>query len=256
MDAAKTVACELPSAAARPVPVYAAPPMAQLPLTFDSRGLVPVIVQDHLTGEVRMFAFATAEAIQSTRETGRATFWSRSRAELWEKGKTSGNEIRVLRMLVDCDADCVIYQSEPHGNSCHTGAPSCFFRSLEDGAGQAVETGATLEPAPPPQTLLATLETILEARKASTGKSSYTKSLYDAGAPRIGAKLREEAGEAAQALESESDDRVVSEAADVLYHLMVGLRFRAIPLRRVFAELARRLGTSGHEEKASRRPAP
>ncbi len=97
---------------------------------------------------------------------------------------------------------------------------------------------------------------MLEARKQSTGEASYTKSLYEAGGPRIGAKLREEAGEAAQALESESDERVVSEAADVLYHLMVGLRWRAIPLRRVFAELARRLGTSGHEEKASRRPGP
>jgi phosphoribosyl-ATP pyrophosphohydrolase/phosphoribosyl-AMP cyclohydrolase len=231
--------------------VYAARPMAELPLTFDSHGLVPVIVQDHLTGEVRMFAFATPAAIQNTRETGRATFWSRSRGELWEKGRTSGNEIRVLRMLVDCDADCVIYSSEPHGNSCHTGAPSCFFQSLEG------EAGVTLEQAAPgPQTLLATLESVLEARKVSTGKVSYTKSLYDAGAPKIGAKLREEAGEAAVALESESDERVVSEAADVLYHLMVGLRWRAIPLRRVFAELARRLGTSGHEEKASRPPAP
>ncbi len=230
------------------MPVYAARPMAQLPLTFDSRGLVPVIVQDHLTGEVRMLAFATEAAIRSTRETGKATFWSRSRNELWEKGRTSGNEIRVLRVLVDCDADCVIYSSEPQGNSCHTGARTCFFQLLE---GEALEQATE-----PSQTLLATLESVLEARKSSTGKSSYTKSLYDAGAPTIGAKLREEAGEAAQAIESESDDRVVSEAADVLYHLLVGLRWRSIPVRRVFVELARRLGTSGHEEKASRQPAP
>jgi phosphoribosyl-ATP pyrophosphohydrolase/phosphoribosyl-AMP cyclohydrolase len=233
------------------VPVYAARPMAQLPLTFDSHGLVPVIVQDHLTGEVRMFAFATAEAIQSTRETGRATFWSRSRGELWEKGLTSGNPIRVLRVLVDCDADCVIYSSEPHGNSCHTGKPSCFFQVLDGEGGETLEQATE-----PPQTILATLESVLEARKLSTGKASYTKSLYDAGAPRIGAKLREEAGEAAQAFEAESDERVVSEAADVLFHLLVGLRWRSIPVRRVFAELARRLGTSGHEEKASRRPGP
>ena len=225
--------------------------MAQLPLTFDSRGLVPVIVQDHLTGEVRMFAFATPEAIQRTRETGRATFWSRSRNELWEKGRTSGNEIRVLRVLVDCDADCVIYSSEPHGNSCHTGAPSCFLQTLEGDAGSE-----TLEQAAAPQVLLDALESVLEARKSSTGKASYTKSLYDAGAPKIGAKLREEAGEAAQAIESETDERVVSEAADVLYHLMVGLRWRSIPLRRVLEQLARRMGTSGHEEKASRRPGP
>jgi phosphoribosyl-ATP pyrophosphohydrolase/phosphoribosyl-AMP cyclohydrolase len=225
--------------------------MAQLPLTFDAHGLVPVIVQDHLTGEVRMFAFATPEAIQRTRETGRATFWSRSRNELWEKGRTSGNEIRVLRVLVDCDADCVIYSSEPHGNSCHTGAPSCFFQTLEGEAGSE-----TLGQEAAPQILLVALESVLEARKSSSGKASYTKSLYDAGAPKIGAKLREEAGEAAQAIESETDERVVSEAADVLYHLMVGLRWRGIPLRRVLVQLASRMGTGGHEEKASRRPAP
>ena len=224
--------------------------MPTFPLTFDSRGLVPVIVQDHLTGEVRMFAFATAEAIESTIATGKAAFWSRSRGALWEKGLTSGNEILVSRVLVDCDADCVIYSSDPHGPSCHTGAPSCFFQVLEGDGGQ------TLAKAPEPsQTLLARLEALLEARKASTEKASYTKSLYEAGAPKIGAKVREEAAEFAQAVEGETDDRVVSEAADVLYHLVVGLRWRDIPLRRVFAELARRLGTSGHEEKASRGPA-
>ncbi len=216
-----------------------------LPLTFDSHGLIPVIVQDHLTGEVRMFAFATPAAIERTRETGRATFWSRSRNELWEKGLTSGNAIRVLRVLVDCDADCLIYSSEPHGPSCHTGATSCFFQSLE-GETLARSLGAE------PQTLFATLESVLEARKNSTGEKSYTKSLYEAGAPKIGAKLREEAGELAQSLESETDARVVSEAADVLYHLVVGLRWRGISLRLVLAELARRLGKSGHEEKASR----
>jgi phosphoribosyl-ATP pyrophosphohydrolase/phosphoribosyl-AMP cyclohydrolase len=220
--------------------------MSQLPLTFDSKGLVPVIVQDHLTGEIRMFAFATNAAVRNTINTGRATFWSRSRGELWEKGRMSGNEIRVLRVLVDCDADCVLYSSEPHGNSCHTGAPSCFFQALEgDVLGQASQQ---------PQTLLASLEEVLEARKKSTGESSYTKSLYDAGPAKIGEKIREEAGELAVALESESDERVVAEAADEVYHLLVGLRLRGIPLRRVLGELERRFGTSGHEEKASRSP--
>jgi phosphoribosyl-ATP pyrophosphohydrolase/phosphoribosyl-AMP cyclohydrolase len=211
---------------------------------FDPQGLVPVVVQDHLTGEVRMFAFATGEALKKTLETGRATFWSRSRGELWEKGRTSGNEIVVHRVLVDCDADCVVYSGEPHGASCHTGAPSCFFQVLQDGKlSQASDQ---------PQTLLATLEAVLESRKKSTGAASYTKSLYDGGASAIGAKIREEAGEFVHALESETDERVVSEAADTLYHLVVGLRWRAIPLRRVLAELARRLGTSGHDEKGAR----
>jgi len=206
-----------------------------LPLAFDARGLVPVVVQDHLTGEIRMVAFATDEAIKKTLESGQATFWSRSRGELWQKGLTSGNAIRVLRVLVDCDADCLVYQGEPTGNSCHTGAPTCFFREIEGGA---------LKPYPAQQTLLGTLEAVLEARKGATAGSSYTKTLYDGGPTAIGAKIREEAGELAQAVERET--------ADTLYHLLVGLRWRAIPFRRVLAELARRLGTSGHAEKASR----
>jgi len=218
--------------------------MSQLPLTFDARGLSPVVVQDHLTGEIRMVAFATSEAVRNTMRTGRATFWSRSRGELWEKGRMSGNDIRVLRVLVDCDADCVVYSSEPHGNSCHTGAESCFFQALDgDTLGQSNQQ---------PQTLFAVLESVLEARKTSTGTASYTKTLYDGGATAIGAKVREEADEFGRALATETDERVVSEAADVVYHMLVGLRSRAIPWRRVLAELGRRLGTSGHSEKAGR----
>jgi phosphoribosyl-ATP pyrophosphohydrolase/phosphoribosyl-AMP cyclohydrolase len=215
-----------------------------LPVKLDDHGLIPVVVQDRLTGEVRMFAFATAEAVHRTLESGRATFWSRSRGELWEKGKTSGNTFAVHRVLVDCDADCLLYSGEPTGSSCHTGAPSCFFQVLEDGR---LSSAGEL-----PQTLLAELEAILESRKQSTAAASYTKSLFDRGAGAIGAKLREEADELARAIDGESDDRVASETADVLYHVMVGLRWRGIPLRRVLVELGRRLGTSGHAEKAAR----
>jgi phosphoribosyl-ATP pyrophosphohydrolase/phosphoribosyl-AMP cyclohydrolase len=218
--------------------------MSNLPLQFGDHGLIPVVVQDHLTGEVRMVAYATAEAIEKTVQTGRATFWSRSRGELWEKGRTSGNAIEVRRVLVDCDADCVVYSGEPHGASCHTGAESCFF--------QVLENGALSQASDQPQTLLATLEAVLESRKRAAGDKSYTKSLYDAGAAAIGAKVREEADELGRALESEGDERVVSEAADLLYHLLVAIRWRALPFRRVLAELGRRLGTSGHAEKASR----
>ena len=223
---------------------YARGTMSKLPINFDDRGFVPVIVQDRLTGEVRMFAFATNEAVRTTLETGLATFWSRSRGELWQKGRTSGNEVKVDRVLVDCDSDCLIYSGEPHGNSCHTGAMSCFFQVLD---GESLTQANDY-----PQTLLASLEAILESRKASTGKASYTKSLYEKGAAAIAGKIREEATELGQAIENESDDRVVSEAADTLYHLLVGLRSRSIPFRRVLEALARRLGTSGHEEKASR----
>jgi phosphoribosyl-ATP pyrophosphohydrolase/phosphoribosyl-AMP cyclohydrolase len=227
--------------------------MPGIPLQFDREGLVPVVVQDQLTGEVRMVAFATLEAVRATMQTGRATFWSRSRGELWEKGRTSGNAIAVSRVLVDCDADCLIYSADPRGPSCHTGAPSCFFQVLDQGPDG--EPSLT-QRAEQPQTLLATLEAVLESRKRTSAQSSYTKSLYDGGARAIGEKLTEEAGELVRALSTEGDDRVVSEAADLLYHLMVALRWRAIPIRDVLAALAKRMGTSGHEEKARRSASP
>jgi phosphoribosyl-ATP pyrophosphohydrolase/phosphoribosyl-AMP cyclohydrolase len=224
--------------------------MATLPLKFDAQGLVPVTVQDQFTGEIRMQAYANEEAVRRTLETGRATFFSRSRNEIWEKGATSGNTVRVSRVLVDCDGDSLVYVGDPEGNSCHTGAQSCFFRVLE-----SPDTDRLTVPPAAPQTVLGTLEATLEARKSATSSASYTKSLYDKGAPAIGAKVQEESGELARALEAETDDRVVSEAADVLYHVLVGLRWRGIGLRRVLVELGRRHGTSGHVEKAARVPA-
>lgn len=216
-------------------------------LTYERRGdvdLLPVVVQDHVTGEIRMLAWATREAVEQTLASGRATFYSRSRKELWEKGKTSGNGIEVLSILVDCDTDALVYVAAPHGPTCHTGAPSCFFRKLG-------ETGTSDEPAAPP-TVLARLDAVLLARKSATAEKSYTKSLYDGGPAKIGGKLREEADELARAVDSEADERVVSEAADVLFHVMVALRSRGLGIEAVLRELARREGTGGHEEKKKR----
>src|ERR1700722_13536550 len=98
--------------------------MTDMAVHFGSDGLIPVVVHDHLTGEIRMFAHATVEAVRATLASGRATFWSRSRNELWEKGLTSGNSLIVQRIIVDCDEDCLIYASEPLGATCHTGTPS------------------------------------------------------------------------------------------------------------------------------------
>ncbi len=192
-----------------------------------------------------MFAHATIEAVRATLDSGRATFWSRSRNELWEKGLTSGNSLEVRAVIVDCDEDCLIYSAEPLGATCHTGAPSCFFQTLER-AGQLQQHGAT------PQTVLARLEAQIDARKASTAKESYTKSLFDAGAGAIGAKLREEADELARAIAGESEERVASEAADVVYHLMVALRSRDVSWRDVLAVLESRSGVSGIDEKLAR----
>jgi phosphoribosyl-ATP pyrophosphohydrolase/phosphoribosyl-AMP cyclohydrolase len=191
-------------------------------LKYDAQGLVPAIVQDHITGEIRMFAFATDAAVRTTLDTGRATFWSRSRGELWQKGRVGGHEIPVVRVLADCDGDCVIYSSDPQGPSCHSGAKSCFFQILEGGRlAQASE---------PPQTILASLEADLQASKGPSREA----------AAQVGVKLREEAGSLAQALEGSSDERVVSEAADTLYQLLAGLGSRAIAFRRVLDELDRR----------------
>ena len=215
-----------------------------LPLAFDP--LLPVVVQDHVTGEVRMLAWASAEAVRATLDTGRATFFSRSRGKLWVKGETSGHTLDVVSVLVDCDADALVYLVVPHGPTCHTGAPTCFFRRL-------TEAGELAEPAPA-STLLARLDAVLLARRAATAEKSYAKSLYDAGPAKIGEKLREEADELARAVAAESDDRVVSEAADVLFHVMVALRSRDLGVDAMLRELERRAGTGGHEEKKRRPP--
>jgi phosphoribosyl-ATP pyrophosphohydrolase/phosphoribosyl-AMP cyclohydrolase len=208
--------------------------MPSLPLKFDAQGLVPAIVQDHLTGQVRMFAYATQTAVRKTLETGFATFWSRSRGELWQKGRVGGHETPVVRVLADCDGRCIIYSSDPHAPSCHSGAPSCFFHTLEgERLVQASER---------PQTLLALLESSLGSMTALRGPSVSSSPPMGAAADGLGSKIREEADELAQALERESDDRVIHEAADTLYHLIASLRARSISVRSVLVELARRLG--------------
>jgi phosphoribosyl-ATP pyrophosphohydrolase/phosphoribosyl-AMP cyclohydrolase len=211
-------------------------------LSWDAAGLVTVVAQDRHTGEVRMVAHADEAALRATVARGRAVFFSRSRQRQWMKGETSGHTMRVHEVWVDCDADAVVYLVDPEGPSCHTGRDSCFFRRLGS---------ATDEPLGAAPTLTRLFRT-LDARRRATADASYTKSLLDAGPAKIGDKIREEAGELAVALDAETDERVVSEAADVLYHLAVGLLARGLSLRDVEAELARRFGASGHDEKASR----
>jgi len=214
-------------------------------LRFDEHGLIPAVVQDRLTGEVRMVAYMNQEAVARTLTTGKATFFSRSRRALWEKGESSGNTLFVREVYLDCDADTLLVLADPVGPSCHTGQPSCFFRRV-DAAGVRDEVL-------PAATFLARLELEIDSRKASTAEKSYTKALFDGGAGKIGDKVREEAAEFALAIASESDERVASEAADVVYHLLVGLAHRGVALREVLDVLAQRAGTSGHAEKASRK---
>jgi phosphoribosyl-ATP pyrophosphohydrolase/phosphoribosyl-AMP cyclohydrolase len=215
--------------------------MSAAKLTWDERGLIPVVVQDRLTGEVRMVAWANADALRHTQETKQATFWSRSRAELWVKGATSGHVMTVHDVLVDCDGDTLLYLVDAAGPSCHTGAESCFFRPLSDADAAVSRAPFALK-----------LEAEIASRRNATGKASYVKSLLDGGATAIGAKIREEADELARAIDGEADERVTSEAADLLFHAMVGLESRGLRLRQVFDVLARRFGRGGHEEKAAR----
>lgn len=214
-------------------------------LGWDASSLIPAVVQDHLTGHVRMVAYVSRESLARTIETGHATFFSRSRKELWEKGATSGNVLVVKSIVADCDADALLFLVDPKGPTCHTGKPSCFFRRVRND-GTAEDDGVDAS------AFLNELEREIERRKSSTAEKSYTRSLLDSGAEKIGAKLREEADELARAIKNESDDRVAAEAADLVYHVLVGLASRGVPWRDVLAVLAARSGTSGIVEKAQR----
>jgi phosphoribosyl-AMP cyclohydrolase / phosphoribosyl-ATP pyrophosphohydrolase len=179
-------------------------------IAYDERGLVPVVVQDWRTGEVLTLAWANAEAVARTRDTGELHLWSRSRAELWHKGATSGNTQRVRAMRIDCDGDALLALVEPAGPACHTGERTCFHN------GDLMLA---------PHEALPALERTLAARAAERPEGSYTVELLD-DPPRIGAKVQEEAEEVARAAREEADDRVDEEAADVLYHLTVLLHAR------------------------------
>jgi phosphoribosyl-ATP pyrophosphohydrolase/phosphoribosyl-AMP cyclohydrolase len=179
-------------------------------IAYDERGLVPVVVQDWRTGEVLTLAWANAEAVARTRDTGELHLWSRSREELWHKGATSGNTQRVRAMRMDCDGDALLALVEPAGPACHTGERTCFHN------GDLLLAPPEARPA---------RERTRAARAAERPEGSYTVELLD-DPPRIGAKVQEEAEEVARAAREEPDDRVDEEAADVLYHLTVLLHAR------------------------------
>jgi phosphoribosyl-AMP cyclohydrolase / phosphoribosyl-ATP pyrophosphohydrolase len=186
--------------------------------------LKPCIVQDARTGEVLTLAYMDEEAERRTRETGEVWFWSRSRQELWHKGETSGNVMRLHALRYDCDEDALLALVEPAGPACHTGERTCFYRGdMDPEAGEA----------------LAALERTVEDRRGADPANSYTAELL-ADPARIGAKVEEEAEEVARAAGGESDERVAEEAADVLYHLTVLLAARGLKLADAFEVLNER----------------
>ncbi|MCW3068692.1 MAG: bifunctional phosphoribosyl-AMP cyclohydrolase/phosphoribosyl-ATP diphosphatase HisIE [Solirubrobacterales bacterium] len=178
---------------------------------YDREGLVPCVVQDWGSGEVLMLAYMNEQALRRTRDTGELHLWSRSRAEQWHKGATSGNVQTVRALRLDCDGDTLLALVEPAGPACHTGERSCFHRGDVDAAA--------------PHEALPMLERTLRDRASRRPAGSYTVELLDDPA-RIGEKVMEEAEEVARAAREESEERIDEEAADVLYHLLVLLRSR------------------------------
>lgn len=203
-------------------------------IKWDEQELVPAIVQDASTGQVLTLAYMNQASLERTLETGESWFWSRSRGELWHKGATSGNTQQVLEIRYDCDADALLLRVEPAGPACHTGHQSCFYRCLSD--------QARVKRTPPSDGIMARLEAVIRDRKANPRPGSYTRQLLDAGLPRILKKVGEEAIEVIVAAQNESNERLVSELADLTYHALVLLAARDLPWADVEAELARRFG--------------
>lgn len=197
-------------------------------IAWNDDGLVPAVVQDPDTMQVLMMAWMDRRALQATLDTGRVTFWSRSRQELWEKGATSGNGLRLLDLASDCDGDTLLVTARPEGPACHTGTSTCWG---EPGvAGFAALEG---------------LWTVVRRRAEDRPRGSYTTTLVEGGPDVTGRKLVEEAAEVLVAAKdhatgSADDRRVAEEAADLLYHLLVALAERDIDPARMLEVLAER----------------
>lgn len=194
---------------------------------FDDAGLVAVVIQDWTTGEVLTLAYANAEALQKTRETGELHLWSRSRQELWHKGATSGNTQRVRALRLDCDQDAVLALVEPAGPACHTGARTCFHAvGAPEGPAADEWTDGSPSAQLAPFEVLPDLERVLASRRNDDAPAeSYTAKLLNDGGF-AGEKVQEEAEEVVRAAREETDDRVDNEAADLLYHLLALVRGR------------------------------
>ena len=185
-----------------------------------TNGLIPAIVRDAKTGAILTLAYMTEESLQKTIETGETWFWSRSRNELWHKGATSGNTQRVLHIAPDCDRDALVVTVEPRGPACHTGATSCF-------------------PDIPP-VFLDRLTTILRDRRATLPEGSYSAQLFTEGRDKILKKIGEEATEVIIAAKGQGRARIISEIADLLFHLSVLMVDEGVGWGEVGEELVRR----------------
>ncbi|NTV64664.1 MAG: bifunctional phosphoribosyl-AMP cyclohydrolase/phosphoribosyl-ATP diphosphatase HisIE [Oscillochloris sp.] len=200
-------------------------------LRFDINGLIPAIVQHARSGEVLMLGYMNEEALRLTQESGLVTFWSRSRNEIWQKGGTSGNVLRMVAIRQDCDSDALLVLAEPAGPTCHTGQRSCFFRDL---------AGQTLAPPAVPSTIVACLADLIHQRGQQQDEGSYTAKLLRGGVDRIGKKIGEEAAEVIIGAKNSSPAEVTYEMADLIYHSLVLLENQGVTPEDVWRELERR----------------
>ena len=207
---------------------------------FTTTPLIPAIAQDATTGQVLMVAYMNQESLRLTLESGDAWFWSRSRRELWHKGETSGNFLHVRSVTADCDGDTILLKVDPDGPACHTGEVSCFFNDVSpDNANTPVEgqTAGSGESLTHPMDEL--FATILE-RKTKQPEGSYVAGLLNEGTNRVAKKVIEEAGETALASVAETDERFISETADLWFHSLILLASRGLQPSDVWDELERR----------------
>lgn len=187
-------------------------------------GLVPAIIQDAQTKNVLMMGYMNPEAYQKTLETGKVTFWSRSRQCLWTKGDTSGNFLWLVNIKVDCDKDTLLVTAHPEGPTCHTGTDTCWGEKNERN----------------PLLFLSELQDFIEKRHREMPEGSYTTSLFKKGVNRMAQKVGEEALETVIEATNGSDEKMVYEAADMLYHLVVLLTSKGLRIEDIARELVTR----------------
>lgn len=188
-------------------------------------GLLPAVVQDASTGKVLMLGYMNVAALRTTLDSKRVTFFSRSKARLWTKGETSGNFLNVVEVAADCDNDSLLITANPDGPTCHTGSESCF--------GEVTSESAALG-------FLARLESVIAQRIAEKPEGSYTARIWAQGPTRMAQKVGEEGVEVALAAVTQSDERLVGESADLLFHLALLLKSRNLSLADAVRELAQR----------------
>lgn len=207
-------------------------------IKFDAEGLVPAIVQDAQSKQVLMLAYMNEHSLKLSQESGYTWFWSRSRQELWNKGATSGHKQKIVQMSYDCDGDTLLVLVDQIGPACHTGSYSCFTNQLEV---TNAENGLPVSEANR-FTILNELEEEIAKRYAERPEGSYTSYLFNKGVDKILKKIGEEASEVIIAAKNEDNEELASEASDLLFHLMVLLRERNLPIDQLMHVLRERQG--------------